>query len=179
MNNFDLVLLALAGALVVFGMFKGLIRILIGIAALVAAFALAASFHQPLADKLAEMSVPFVGQRLVAYLLIFVGVMLAGGFLARLLRKMVKIAMLGWADRLGGAALGLVAAALISALLVLPAVAYSPTTRDWMTGSTLAPYITVVADAANYMVPGELRVRYREAVEDLRERWREEQYPSI
>ena len=179
MNNFDLVLLVLAGILVVFGMFKGLIRILIGIAALVAAFALAASFHQPLADKLAEMSIPFVGQRLVAYLLIFVGVMLAGGLLARVLRKMVKIAMLGWADRLGGAALGLVAAMLIAALLLLPAVAYSPKTRVWMQGSILAPYVTVVADAANYMVPGELRTRYREAVEELRRRWREERYPSV
>ena len=52
MNTFDVILLVVACGLIVLGMVKGLVRILIGLAALVAAFAVAARFHQPLSREI-------------------------------------------------------------------------------------------------------------------------------
>jgi membrane protein required for colicin V production len=173
MNTFDIVLLTFACILVLVGMVKGLVRILIGVAALVAAFALAARYHQPLAEQLGGLDIDREALRLIAYLLIFVGVMLAGGLLAWLTRKVVKAAMLSWADRLGGAALGLLAAMLTAALIVLPIVAYSPWGERLLLRSVLAPYVTVVADVANTLVPEDLSSKYREKVDDLRRYWRE------
>jgi membrane protein required for colicin V production len=175
-NAFDIVLLLLACGLVLFGMIKGLVRILIGLAALVAAFALAAQFHQPLADSLSGLEISSEFLRLIAYLMIFLGVMLAGGLLAFLTRKLVKAAMLSWADRLGGAAVGLVIAMLAAALVVLPLVAYSPYSEKILANSVLAPYVTVVADMANMLVPDDLSERYRRKVDDLRQYWRERLY---
>ena len=37
----------------------------------------------------------------------------------------------------------------------------------------LAPYVTVVADLANQLVPEELSESYRRKVEDLRRYWRD------
>jgi membrane protein required for colicin V production len=173
MNTFDVILLAFACALVVLGMFKGLVRILIGLAAIVAAFALAARYHEGLAARLGSLDVSVEVLRLVAYLLIFIGVMLAGGLVAWLLRKVLRAAMLGWADRLGGAALGLVAALLTAALIVLPLVAYSPYGERILGGSVLAPYVTVVADLATGLAPADLSTRYREGVEKLRRYWQD------
>jgi membrane protein required for colicin V production len=164
MNTFDIVLLTFACILVLVGMVKGLVRILIGVAALVAAFALAARYHQPLAEQLGGLDIDREALRLIAYLLIFVGVMLAGGLLAWLTRKVVKAAMLSWADRLGGAALGLLAAMLTAAL---------PWGERLLLRSVLAPYVTVVADVANTLVPEDLSSKYREKVDDLRRYWRE------
>ena len=56
MNGFDIGLLILLGLLVLLGIVKGLARILIGLGALVAGFALAALFHQELAIRLTWMS---------------------------------------------------------------------------------------------------------------------------
>lgn len=173
MNTFDVVLLVLACILVVVGMTKGLVRILVGLAALVAAFVLAARFHQPLAATLSGIEIPSEALRLVSYVLIFIGVMLLGGLTAFVTRKLIKAAMLSWADRLGGAALGLIVAALAAALLILPLVAYSPYSERLLASSTLAPYVTAVADVANRLVPAELSVRYRERVENLRQFWRD------
>lgn len=173
MNQFDIFLLAMACVLVLIGVLKGLVRILIGVAALIAAFALAARYHQPLAERISLFDLGFEPRSLISYLLIFVGVMLAGGLLARLLRRLLKAAMLSWADRLGGAALGLVTALLIAALLVLPLVAYSPYSERVLAHSLLAPYVTVVTDAANLLVPDDLSRRYRQHVEGLRRFWRE------
>jgi membrane protein required for colicin V production len=111
---------------------------------------------------------------LISYVLIFIGVMLAGGLVAFLVRKLVKAAMLSWADRLAGAALGLVAATLAAALLILPLVAYSPWGERVLRGSVLAPYVTVVADLANTLVPEGLSERYSEKIEQLRRYWRDE-----
>lgn len=173
MNQFDVLLLVMACILIVVGMAKGLVRILIGLAALVAAFALAARYHQPLANRLSVLDIGFEPRSLISYVVIFLGVMLAGGIVAWVLRKVIKAAMLSWADRIGGAALGLVAALLIAALLVLPLVAYSPWSERVLARSTLAPYVTVVADLANLLVPEDLSRRYRQGVEDLRRFWRE------
>ena len=172
MNHFDIALLVVACVLVVLGMMKGLVRILIGLAALVAAFAVAARFHEPLASQLNWISLPDDPLKLIAYVLIFIGVMLAGGLVAYVLRKLIKAAMLSWADRIGGAALGLVIATLFAALLILPLVAYSPFSSRLLNGSKLAPYVTAVADMASPLVPDNLSRLYRERMEDLRRFWR-------
>jgi membrane protein required for colicin V production len=172
-NTFDVILLVLACVLVVLGMFKGLVRIMIGLAALVAAFALAARYHGGLADRLGQLEIGVGSLRLIAYMLIFIGVMLAGGLVAWLARKILKVAMLGWADRLGGAALGLVVALLAAALVVLPIVAYSPHGEQILGRSILAPYVTVVADLATGLVPDDLSQRYRDRVEVLRRYWQD------
>jgi membrane protein required for colicin V production len=171
LNTFDVVLLVLACVLVFVGMLKGLVRILIGLAALIAAFILAARYHQPLSERLSAIDIGDEPLRLLAYLMIFLGVMIAGGLIAYFLRRLLKAAMLGWADRLAGAALGLVAAMLFAALIVLPIVAYSPYSERVLAGSLLAPYVTVVADLANQLAPEELSRAYRRGVEDLRRFW--------
>jgi len=171
LNGFDIGLLVLACVLVLVGMARGLVRILIGIAALIAAFILAARFHRPLSEQLVAIEIGEEPLRLLAYLMIFLGVMIAGGVAAYLVRRLLKVAMLSWADRLAGAALGLVAAMLLAALIVLPVVAYSPYSDRVLAGSLLAPYVTVVADLANQLAPEELSRAYRQGVEDLRRFW--------
>lgn len=173
MNAFDMILLVLVAALVVLGLLKGLVRSLAGIGALIVAFVVASRYHQPLAQRLGWLDWPVEVTRLIGYLALFFAVILAGGLLAFLIRKLVKASMLGWADRLGGGALGLAMAAMVAALVLLPLVAYSPSGSRLLRGSVLAPYVTVVADVANSMAPQELSRRYRERVGELRLYWRE------
>jgi len=171
MNGFDIGLVTLLGILVVVGLLKGMVRILVGLLALVAAFLVASRFHGGLA---ARLGVPDAGPevaRLVAYVLLFVAVLLAGGVLAWLLRGVVKAAMLGWADRLAGAALGLAVAVVLSALVVLPAVAYAPGGEAWLERSRLAPYVVVVADVAAAAAPDDLAAAYARRVDGLRRVW--------
>ncbi len=103
-----------------------------------------------------------------------VGVILAGAIAGHVMRRVLKAAMLSWADRLGGAALGLVAAALIAALIVLPLVAYTPYGESLLTGSVLAPYVSAVADLAATLLPAELTLLYQRNMESLRQAWRDQ-----
>ena len=173
-NAFDLLLLVLVGLLIAVGFLKGLTRLLIGIGALVAAFILAARYHATAAAVVAGLlEVPEPAAKLAGYLAIFLGTTLAGALLGRILRGVLKAAMLGWADRLGGALAGLAAALLAAALVILPVVAYAPAGERVLRDSVLAPWVTVVADVANRLVPEEFARQYRERMDALRRYWRQ------
>ena len=174
LNTFDLLLLVLVGVLVVVGLLRGLTRLLIGICALVAAFILAARFHAlAAAAVLGAMDMPAPAASLVGYLAIFLGTMLAGAVIGRIMRGLLKAAMLGWADRLAGAGAGLLAALLAAALIILPVIAYVPTGERLLRNSVLAPYVTLFADLANQVVPDELAEQYQERMDALRQYWRQ------
>ncbi len=172
MNGFDIALLIVASVLAVTGFVKGLIRILVGFVALIAAFLLASQFHGPVAARLGWMNLSQPVLLLIAYAVIFVGVMLAGAVVGYLVRRLLRAAMLGWVDRLGGAALGLATATLMAALLVLPLIAYTETGNAMLRRSVLAPYVAGVADLAAPLVPEGLAELYDRRIEELREYWR-------
>lgn len=173
MNGFDIGLVVILLLSIMLGLLKGLTRVLIGIGALIAAFMLAAQLHGGLAAQLHGTGIPEPALMLLAYLMIFFAVMLSGGLLAYFVRKLLRAAMLSWADRMAGAALGLVATLLVAALLVLPIVAYAPFGEGALRDSVLAPYVVVVADIANRLVPEEMSERYEEKVGELRRYWRD------
>jgi membrane protein required for colicin V production len=174
LNGLDVLLIALVGLLAILGVLKGLTRLLIGVGALVAGFVLASQFHEQVARTLADwLPLSDAVLKLIAYLLIFVTTMLVGGFVAYVMRRLLRAAMLTWADRLAGAAVGLVAAIMMAALIILPVVAYAPTGEAALRESRLAPYVLVVADLANAVVPDGLSEQYRSKVEALRRHWRE------
>lgn len=178
MNAFDYVILAVVCVGLAFGLLKGLARILVGIASLVVAFFLASHFQGTVAGALTSAGVQPGPAKLVAYLVIFVATMLAGGLVAWLVGKLLQAAMLSWADRLAGAALGLVAALLAAAFVVHPIVASSSYGAPLLRHSILAPYIAVVADIVNVGAPRELGDRYRKEIDVLRKLWRGEAPPA-
>jgi len=170
MSGVDVILIALLAVGAAIGLAKGIVRLVVGLVALIAAFALSAAFHGALAARFAD-GTPGPGARMLAYAALFFGVLLLGSALAWLLRTLVRAVMLGWIDRLAGGAIGLFAATLLAAFVLLPLVAYVPESRDWLARSKLAPYVVGVADVVRRAVPGELSERWRTGVKEVRDRW--------
>ena len=174
MNVLDWILVALALFGVVMGLMRGFTRILIGILSLLVAFFLANRYQEGLAQVLMGRHVGETPARVAAYLLIFVGTMVAGGIVGWLVGKMIKVAMLSWADRMAGAALGLIAAALAAAFIIHPIVVSTKGGSQLLATSTLAPYVAVVADIGNAVAPDAVAQKYEAGMETLRKVWRGE-----
>ena len=174
MNAFDLGFLVLAGLLFLIGLLKGLTRLFVGMTALVAAFVLAAGKHAAAgAVLLARFPVSELLANVIGYVAVFVGVMILGAVAAPLVRAVVRIAMLGWADRLAGGAAGFAGAVVIAGSFVLPVVSYAPAGERLLAESHLAPYVTVGADLAAALVPEELAQEYRARMDTVRGYWEE------
>jgi len=174
LNALDCVLLILLVLGAGIGLARGFVRIVIGILSLVVAFVLASRCQDGIADAMIARHVSPTPAHVAAYLLVFIGTMIAGGLVAWVVGKMLKLAMLSWADRMAGGALGLVGAALASAFLVHPLVTTSQGGSRMLAESKLAPYVTVVADIGNSVAPESVARRYQVGIASLRKIWRGE-----
>lgn len=118
----DIVVGAILGIAMLRGLFLGLVREAFSIASLGVACVTVRLFHQDVGSWLGDLSVgrigpavgPWLGGALVAVLTIAVVV-----FAGRLLRRGVRWAGLGWADRAGGAFLGAAEGALVVGILLV------------------------------------------------------------
>ena len=118
------------------GLWIGMIREGLSIAAIGAATIVTRLAVDPLSIRLTELTAGEISGRAAVWIagtVLVVATILVIGTLARLLRRGAQFAGLGWADRIGGGALGLAEGTVISTILVLLAL--------WIVGpahSTLA-----------------------------------------
>ncbi len=103
-----------------------------------------------------------------SFLLIALLVMIAAGAAGRLIRWSVRSIGLGWADRLLGAAFGLVKGGVLVTLGVMVLVAFWPGSSV-LSGSTLGPYFVAAARDGSLGGPAGLRDKVRVGARMLRE----------
>jgi membrane protein required for colicin V production len=175
MNALDVGLVILFALGAGIGLARGFVRILIGILSLVVAFFLASRYQDQIAAVLTSRHVSETPARIGAYVLVFLATMIAGGLVAWGVGKLLKLAMLSWADRLAGGALGILAALLAAAFLVHPLVASSAGGSRLLATSKIAPYVSVVADLGNAVAPDAVAKRYESGIDALRKIWRGEE----
>jgi membrane protein required for colicin V production len=174
MNALDIGLVVLFAMGLGIGLARGFVRILIGILSLIVAFFLASRYQDQIAAVMTSRHVAETPARIGAYILVFVATMIAGGLVAWIVGKILKLAMLSFPDRLAGGALGIVGALLAAAFLVHPLVASSPDGSRLLATSKLAPYVSVVADVGNAAAPDAVAKRYESGIDSLRRVWRGE-----
>ena len=111
MNWLDIVILVPLVIAALIGLKIGLIKAVLSLAGVVVGVILAGRFYMPLSEQLTF--IPQAGvAKIVAFAIILIGVMVIAAILARLLKWAASIMMLGWVNRLGGAALGLLLGAI-------------------------------------------------------------------
>jgi membrane protein required for colicin V production len=139
-----------------------------GIAGLVFGYLIAAWQYQRLAGHFAAfISSRWLGE-IVAFLAIFLGIMVLAGILGKIVRWIVKEAGLSVVDRFFGAVLGFARGCLLIAVVLVSMTAFTPTSR-WLQGSSLAPYFLVVGRAVIWIAPSELRAQFYKGLDYVRQ----------
>jgi membrane protein required for colicin V production len=162
MTWFDYAVLAIVGLSVLLAALRGVVREIAALAGWVAALILSGLFAQQLAQWLPAALSPML-RAVIAYLVIFLGVLLLSGLAGVLLAKLFRAAGLGFTDRAVGALFGLVRGVLIVFLAVMLAGLTSlPREPFWREAALSGPIETAVL-AARPALPKDLaqRIRYR------------------
>src|SRR5580765_6871787 len=159
MSGADWIILAVIVLSVAAAIGEGFFREAFGIAGLVVGYLVAAwQYH-----RLAEWFAPYVKaewlSNSLAFLIIFMGIMILAGILGRIAHWLVKEAGLSFLDRILGGALGLVRGVLVVAVVLVSMAVFTPTSR-WLGDSQAAPYFLVVGRAVIWLAPAELRARF-------------------
>jgi membrane protein required for colicin V production len=103
----------------------------------------------------------------LSFIAIALGVMIVAGIAGRIVRWSVKSVGLGWADRVAGAAFGLVKGCALVTIAVMVMAAFWPS-ATWFRHSRFAPQFLSMAHAAAAVAPAELGDRIRSGVIVLR-----------
>ncbi len=104
-----------------------------------------------------------------AFLLIALGVMIAAGLVARAIRLVMRTVGLGWADRLLGAAFGLLKGGVLVTLGVMLLLGFYPGSSV-LQGSRLGPYFVAAAQESTVGTPAGLKEKVRFGARLLHER---------
>ncbi len=162
MTWFDYVVIAILGLSVLLAVIRGAVREITALAGWAAALILSGLFAQELAQWL-PASLSQVLRAIIAYLIIFLGVLLLSGVTGLLLAKLFRAAGLGLADRALGALFGLLrGAAIVFVGVMLAGLTSLPKEPFWREAALSGPVETAVL-AAKPALPKDLaqRIRYR------------------
>ncbi|MEW6080147.1 MAG: CvpA family protein [Thermodesulfobacteriota bacterium] len=167
MNTIDMIIIAVVGVFLIRGIFRGLTRELASIVGVIAGF-YAAFIFSPLAvsffpEKIA--AAPYAG--LLGYGVVFCGVFLAVHLVGWLIRKLLGVILLGWLDRVLGAAFGAVKGALILVVVFFVVTRFvQPESGVWKQ-SLLYPYGVKAAETMAGIVSGHLPASLKAQIERL------------
>ncbi len=117
MNWLDIVLIVALVVPAFIGLRQGIIKAALSLAGLIIGVILAGRFYQPLSQQLAFIPDENIA-KIVAFVIILVGVMVIAAVLARLLKLVTSVMMLGWVNRLGGAVFGFLLGAIFTGVLL-------------------------------------------------------------
>ena len=119
MNWLDIVVLVLWALIIAWGFWLGLLRILIPLVAGVLALIVASSGSHAIAGLFSPFTNDDNVQEILAFVLVFLGIFMVGAVIGLTVGKAIKfIPLVGLADRLAGAAVGVLAGFVLLAWLL-------------------------------------------------------------
>jgi membrane protein required for colicin V production len=164
---FDWVLIALLLYSTIRAFLRGFLLEVFSLVGLIAGILLAGWNYSVLAMSFTRLNMSLAAARIVAFLLIALGVMIVCGLAGKLLRSGVSAIGLGFIDRLLGAAFGLARGCLLGVALMMVLAAFGPR-WNWITNSQLAPYFLVGAHGVSFVVPHDLEQQISRGAIDLK-----------
>ncbi len=172
---FDLVAGLLVLVLVIYGVVKGLARLVLTVCGLAAGWYLALRWCGPVGEWLGARS-PDAGvpgpdlHRMAAFGLIGAGVFAAAALAGWLITKALGKARLGGLNRLAGAGAGLLASIVLACAATIPLVAlWPPDGGPPLRSSVLAPFAVAGGSYLTALAPRPLRERFDRASRGLME----------
>ena len=118
MNYIDLVIVSVMLFFVVKGLVKGFVREVMGLLSFIVAFVIALSQMKTAANILNSFINNYTISLIVGYIAVFLFVFIILHIIASAIQKLLSIAMLGWLNRLGGAAFGFLFGGMLLSLIV-------------------------------------------------------------
>jgi membrane protein required for colicin V production len=120
MNSLDIAILSISALFFIRGIFRGFVFELVTVVGLILGYIISITYLSLLAGFILSFfpSFPESIVNLVSFFILFVGTNLLLRMVAKVITKTLKIAMLGWLNRLLGGLLGMLKSIIIMSILV-------------------------------------------------------------
>lgn len=168
MGPFDIGAGVLALVLVLYGAWRGIIRLSLWFAGWAIGWWIALRYSEPLALRLGARRELLADHpdllRLACFIFLLAVVVFLASLLGWLLSRLVKLALMGPVDRLMGAGLGLLMSIVLICAASIPILAAWPPDGGWlMSRSVLAPYAVAGGDYLKVVASEPWKSRFSES----------------
>ena len=173
MNWLDILIAILLLTSMISSAAQGFVRELVSLAALVLGIACGLWWHPEVGRYLEPYAAGKGIAGFIAFFFILFVCLALGWLVSKVLRAMIKAGGLGWADRLLGAAFGLVRGVLASAAVVLAIVSFlhDAGATQAVAQSKLAPAVLYGARGLAAVAPQPLKDAFDKGFQQVREAW--------
>ncbi len=159
MNGLDIAIVCIMGFTLTRGLMTGLMQSISGLIGALAGFYGGYLYYPALAALLSKWINPGTFLKIVSFLIIFCGIVILISILGRLLKWIMKIAFLGWVDRLGGGVIGFLKGLVFVSALVIILTVFLPSGSPLLKKSVLLPYVSNVSETMMQAIPEDVRSR--------------------
>jgi membrane protein required for colicin V production len=172
MNWLDILLLVVILVSVVNSFLKGFARVAVSLLATIMAVVCGLWFYGTAGGWLQEYVSSVQLANLCGFALVFVGILVLGALVGKLLSLLFKWTGLSWLDRLLGAGAGIVEGLLIATAIVMAVTAFSPKPPPRsVVESRIAPYVIGAARVMVSMAPREVKDGFIESYDQVKKLW--------
>lgn len=154
LNYFDIAVLCILSMFTLRGLIRGFVAEIAGVVAIVGGLWYARRSFTTVAEYLTFIPDP-TWRQIVAYVLIFLAVMLVVGIVARILRKVLEFSFVAWVDKLAGALTGAFKGLVICAALLILVQAFLPDAA-FIRNSKVIPYLQAVMEQVKSYLPPDI-----------------------
>ena len=172
MNPFDILIIVILGYSLVRGLFRGLVKEVSSLIGVLGGFYAAYTYYKVLAGLLAGLIHDTSYLYILSFLIIFSGVLIIVGVLGVIIKYVLNISFLGWADRIGGVVFGVLKGILIVSILFITLTAFLPKGTAFIKNSELAPHVSWISEKLAEVVSKEMKLDFKAKLGELKKAWK-------
>lgn len=171
MNLLDIFITVVLAYCLIRGIFRGLIKEVSAIVGVLAGFYAAYTHYPVVADLLERWVANTAYLNILSFLVIFCSVFILVSVLGIIIKYILKIAFLGWVDRICGAGFGLVKGILIVSVVLITLTAFLQKGTPLIRDSLLAPHVTVISEKMAKVVSKDMKRAFGDKLDELKKAW--------
>ena len=172
MNLFDIIVIVILGYCLIRGIFRGLVKELSSIIGVFGGFYAAYTYYPVLAKPLSKWIANAGYLNILSFLIIFCGVFIIISILGVIINYLLKIAFLGWLDRILGSVFGAMKGILIVSVLLIAFTAFLPKGTPVIKDSLLSPYVTLISEKVAKVVSKDMKHAFSAKIATIKKAWK-------
>jgi membrane protein required for colicin V production len=170
-NVLDVILIVVIGFSSVYGLFKGLVKEVISLLAVIIGLIGASRFYEGASPLLKNLGLGEQVAKILSFFILFIVIFVALILVGKLLHKLIHTIFLGWLNRLGGIGFGFIRGIIVSGIIVMILTIILSEKAPILSESKVTPHIMSISKVLVSLVPDDLQKRFMEKEKRLREFW--------
>ena len=172
MNLFDLAILSILCFCLIRGAFTGLIRELFSLTGVLIGFIAASTLYMTFAKFLSRWALDASKIKILSFLSIFFGSLIAIGTFGRIIKHLFKIDLLSGVDTTFGAGIAVIKGVLIVSVLLLTLTSFLSRKTPIIKNSLLSAHFTVVSEKMARIASKDMRHEFQTKIGAYKKAWK-------